>query len=264
MKATLGPVNYKKLKGLTKDFAMDELAADAYVDHAAALFDQGYSDPDFWNFLPCLLESCPNEFTANQALQYMDNKKRMGNGAVNVNANAEPAMASNANRQYSANNFASPSLPTASIANRQYPANNYAAPSPQQAVDTGGAGWGSLPSRVTAAAPLPARSISSAPGTRYVPPPRKVPGTRTVPGKAKTAWGGAGGASTVVQAKAPAGSVIAAAAKVAAKGETGTATKFMAKHNKQQKHDAMTAVETKKGKNKKKQKDELRSLAFGK
>jgi hypothetical protein len=251
MKATLGSTRYKKLKGLTRDFASDEMPADAYVDHSAALFDDGYGDPDFWSFLPCLLESCPNEFTANQALQYMDNLKRMKNGAMN----AEAQLASNASRQYPANNW---SATNSSVS---------AAPaSSQQAVGNGG-GWSSMPSGVTAAPPQSARAQAPTP-VRYAPPP---PPSRTLPGKAKSAWGGAGGASTVVRtAKAKPGSqisVTAALAEANAKGNTGTATKFMAKHNKEQKHNAMNtmatgAAENKKGK-KKKQKDELRSLAFG-
>jgi hypothetical protein len=254
MKTTLGSTRYKKLKGLTRDFATDEMPADAYVDHCAVLFDHGYADPDFWSFLPSLLESCPNEFTANQALQYMDNLKRMKNGAIN----AEAQLASNANRQYPANNW-SASNPSVS-----------AAPASSQQADGTGGGWSSMPSGVTAAPPQSTRPMAPAPA-RYAPPPPAPFPSRTMPGKAKSAWGGAGGASTVVRtAKAKPGSqtsVTAALAEANAKGNTGTATKFMAKHNKEQKHNAMNATatgtaENKKGK-KNKQKNELRSLAFG-
>lgn len=240
MKATLGPVRFKQLKGLTRDFASDEIAPDAYIDHAAALFDQGYGDPDFWSFVPSLLESCPNEFTANQATLYMENLKRMRNGALNVEAASAVA---NANRKYPANNW-SASNPSAASA------------SPQAA-----GGWSSVSSRVASAPPVPARSFaSSQPGMRYVPPPpRQVPGT--VPGKGKSAWAGsAGGPSTVVRAKASPGSVTAAAAKANAQPKKGTATKFMAKESKQQSSAPASANNKSK---KKKQKDELRALAFG-
>jgi hypothetical protein len=200
-----------------------------------------------------LLESCPNEFTANQALQYMDNLKRMKNGAMN----AEAQLASTANRQYPANNWSATS-----------PSVSAAPASSQQAAD--GGGWSSMPSGVTAAPPQSARPMAPAP-VRYAPPPPSHFPSRTVPGKAKTAWGGAGGASTVVRtAKAKPGSqtsVTTALAAANAKGNTGTATKFMAKHNKEQKHNAMNAMATGTAENKKskkkKQKDELRSLAFG-
>ena len=72
MKASLGLTNYKELKNLTKQFASDELAPDAYVDRAAALFEGGYGDIDFWLFLPALLVSCPNQTSAGQALRYVD------------------------------------------------------------------------------------------------------------------------------------------------------------------------------------------------
>ena len=72
MKSSLGQAKYKDLKNLTKEFASDGIAPQAYVDHAAALFDGGYADPDFWTFLHSLLVSCPNQSAAASALRYMD------------------------------------------------------------------------------------------------------------------------------------------------------------------------------------------------
>ena len=76
MKASLGPKNFKQLKRLTKDFAQEQLSPEGYVDQAAALFDRGYGDPDFWSFLPSLLLSCPNQDSSKHALKYMNSLKR--------------------------------------------------------------------------------------------------------------------------------------------------------------------------------------------
>jgi hypothetical protein len=76
MKASLGPNKFKQLKRLTKDFAESYLAPEGYVDQSAALFDKGYADPDFWSFLPSLLESCPNGQASEHALKYMTSLRR--------------------------------------------------------------------------------------------------------------------------------------------------------------------------------------------
>ena len=76
IKATLGSQKYKELKRLTKEFAADSIAPDAYVDHAASLFEQGYADANFWSFLPSLLQSCPNTASANRAQEYMEQLRR--------------------------------------------------------------------------------------------------------------------------------------------------------------------------------------------
>jgi hypothetical protein len=76
MKASLGPNKYKELKRLTKGFATGDLSPEGYVDHSAALFDRGYADTDFWSYLPSLLESCPNQDSAQHALRYMTSIQR--------------------------------------------------------------------------------------------------------------------------------------------------------------------------------------------
>lgn len=86
MKMTLGAPKYKQLKTYTKAFATSELAPDSFVDHAASLFDRGYADVDFWRFLPNLIESIPNPFIAEQAKRYLNDLRRMRNGAVNAEA----------------------------------------------------------------------------------------------------------------------------------------------------------------------------------
>jgi hypothetical protein len=84
----------------------------------------------------------------------------------------------------------------------------------------------------------------------------------TIASKKKSAWGGTG-AATVVRAKAPPGSVSAAAATQGPQG--GSATKFMAKQQKKQNNQSQQQRHAGgKTKNKKKAKDELRALAFGK
>jgi hypothetical protein len=96
MKATMGSVKYKALKRLTAEFASGSIDGHGYVDTAASLFDRGYGDSDFWKFLPTLLASCPNEYEAHQALQYMDNLKRMKHAASNAEAqqrSAQPVVA---------------------------------------------------------------------------------------------------------------------------------------------------------------------------
>ena len=91
MKATLGSVKYKELKRMTGEFAEGSLDSQGYVDMAASLFDRGYADADFWKFIPTLLSSCPNEYEAQRALQYMENLKRMKNAAANAEYNARAA-----------------------------------------------------------------------------------------------------------------------------------------------------------------------------
>jgi len=72
IKASLGAPKYKELKKLTKEFAVDALAPQEYVEKAAVLFD---GDEDFWGFVPGLLMSCPNENSAGEALRYMEELK---------------------------------------------------------------------------------------------------------------------------------------------------------------------------------------------
>lgn len=73
MKAALGPVKYKELKGLTNYYAAGEMTPDAYVDMTSALFDRGIDDRAFWKYMPNLIESCPNSFANAKAATYMEN-----------------------------------------------------------------------------------------------------------------------------------------------------------------------------------------------
>jgi hypothetical protein len=232
MKASLGPNKYKQLKRLTKEFATSQLSPEGYVDQSAALFDRGYADTAFWSCFPSLLESCPNQDASTHALRYLtslrqqvyDNKTRSSRVA---DAPAAPAS------------------------------------------QWGGSG-ASNTNLMRAAAPASSRS-NSAPAGRYIPPPSAAtsasrlaqsmstqPGANTFASKKKSAWGGSGNA-TVVRAKAPPGSVAAAATSQGP--QTGSATKFMAKEQKKQPNNSAGNGG---GKKKNKQKDELKALAFGK
>jgi len=217
MKATLGSANYKKLKGWTKDFATGQLAADAFVDHAASLFDQGYADHDFWRTLPALIASCPNTHDNDAALRYMDNLKRMrgSNGALN---NAESSQAT------------------------------AAATAPRTS------GWSSAAASATAA-PRPAGRLVPPVASTYT--AAHAYHKKLAPPK-KNAWGSSGGASTVTRAKAAPGSVSVAAV---AAPSPATATAYMAKEAKQEKWQQSNSSSNNKKKGK--QKNELKSLAFG-
>ncbi|KAL3788515.1 hypothetical protein HJC23_006553 [Cyclotella cryptica] len=72
LKEKLGSVRYKKLKSLTKSFAMGSTNPEEYVDQSAALFDRGLADKVFWSHVPDLIVSCPNTDGVNRALQYLE------------------------------------------------------------------------------------------------------------------------------------------------------------------------------------------------
>lgn len=224
MKASLGSKKFKELKRMTREFAEGQLSPEGYVDQSAALFDRGYGDKDFWSFLPSLIESCPNDMGSARALSYMSSLKQ------NTQSTLSPP-------------------------SRNGPTYVAAPPSSSS--------WGGNQARATTVMKAPPQS-ARAPTTKLTQPMagRSVAAVpNTIAGKKKTAWGGTGTA-TVVRAKAPPGSVGAAAAMQGPQG--GSATKFMAKQQKKQKSNKPQQQHTGgKKKNKKKEKDELRALAFG-
>jgi hypothetical protein len=72
IKTILGPTHYKKLKSYTKQFALAEITPHYYIDESAKLFSQEIKDPDFWTFMPILLNSCPDENNkVERAMQYL-------------------------------------------------------------------------------------------------------------------------------------------------------------------------------------------------
>jgi E3 ubiquitin-protein ligase ZNF598 len=239
VKAALGPAAYKLLKKFTREFANGELAADAYIDHAASLFARGYSDRDFWQFVPALVASCPPS-TADKdgAHRYLDHLKRMRNGALNAESVQAAAAA--------AASAVDPSAATSTTAR---------------------GGWSSTPSTATMpTAPTPSfPSGQSIPLGRYVPPPPPPVshGRLSTTQLKNNAWGSSAATappSSVLSAK-PASALSVAAA--AAPTTRGTATSFMAKEAKQEQWQQSNKSNAAGGKKKGKQKNELRALAFG-
>jgi len=75
LKHTLGAERYKKLRGLTKDFAMGNIPPERYVDDIASLFDQGLGDNAFWDMVPSLIIDIPNEKAVTSAMHYLESVK---------------------------------------------------------------------------------------------------------------------------------------------------------------------------------------------
>lgn len=157
IKAYLGPPKYKQLKKYTKEFAASELAPDAFVDHAASLFEQGYGDNYFWAFLPSLIESCPNEMAAAQALSYMENLRRLKNGAANAEALRHPNAQTAPRPSHISTGWPSAS---ASQVNRYH--RPVAAPSPIVVPGKKKAAWGGEGTASVVVAKAPPGSVASA------------------------------------------------------------------------------------------------------
>mmetsp|Transcript_3312 Transcript_3312/g.4046 ORF Transcript_3312/g.4046 Transcript_3312/m.4046 type:complete len:261 (+) Transcript_3312:98-880(+) len=75
MKKTLGQAKYKELKKLTKQFATNDLDPESYVSSAVHLFEKGIEDEHFWEFVPSLISSCPNESSSKRAKRYLDSMR---------------------------------------------------------------------------------------------------------------------------------------------------------------------------------------------
>ncbi|KAI2489012.1 zinc finger protein [Fragilaria crotonensis] len=223
-------VSSKKNSNLTKQFAADEIAPEAYVDRAAALFDSGYGDSDFWHFLPALLISCPNQTSAGQALRYVDDLR-------------------------SAHQASTAPSPTTS----------WTAPPPLSA-SSGNLSTNPASAYQRSSVPPPPRAAIRPVGMA-IQPITSLPVPNGAQGNSKGAWGNTG-ASSVVRAKASPVSVAVAAANQ--NPQNGTATTYMAKESRlqsQRNHATKPSPGIPGGgqnKKKKKQSAELRSLAFGK
>jgi len=72
MKIALGPTKYKQLKSYTKDFAKGTLDPESYVSSSLSLFERGVEDPCFWEFVPSLIASVPNESSSKRATRYLE------------------------------------------------------------------------------------------------------------------------------------------------------------------------------------------------
>ena len=182
MKASMGQKNFKQLKKLTKSFAQEELSPEGYIDQTATLFENGYDDPDFWSYLPSVLESFPNERSAMHALKYMDSLKR---------------------QQTQANDKKSAVSKKAVVRSSQW---------------NGPCTKASNVMRQVVPPPLPAFRTATRPLTQ---PVMGATRPQTMPSKKKSAWG-AGGNAKVVRTKAPPGSVGAAAAVQGPEGGSAT------------------------------------------
>lgn len=73
IKERLGSARYKELKALTKNFAMDTIGPEMYVDQAAGIFDRGIEDDAFRDCVPDLIRAVPNEAGSKMALCYLEN-----------------------------------------------------------------------------------------------------------------------------------------------------------------------------------------------
>ena len=235
MKRALGQTKYKELKKYTKEFASSSLDPESYVTCAANLFEGGIKDPTFWEFIPALISSCPNESNTKRALRYMESMRfSSGQSKTKPSASNNPPAASTG----WASTAASGSASLASISApppMQYnaPSAYAASASSRQAVSTGFTG-------------------------------RSLPVTQM---KQKNSWNGSASNVAVIASARP-GSVLTAAATRGP--NNGTATKFMAKEKKEEAKAKQAESIAKQGggndKNKKSKakKNELRDLAFGK
>ena len=73
LKERLGMQRYKRLKSLTRDFALGSLLPESYVDEVASLFDQGVRDEAFWDVIPDLILDIPdNQSSVDCAMQHLE------------------------------------------------------------------------------------------------------------------------------------------------------------------------------------------------
>lgn len=237
MKATLGPIKYKQLKNLTKQFGAGEIEPETYVDSALGLFDGGIKDGDFWSFVPSLIMSCPNSAVSNGAMRHLDSLR-----LANEMLEEELERDGGSGGAEDAGGWASAA----------------AAYVPPQATPTLSHSADPPPAHSTAAASYGART-AAAPTTRYVLPTAS---------KKKSAWNGSKGSATASKvASASLVSVSAAAAQETPR--TGTATKYMAQARAEERKAKQVESQAKQGggqgkkAKQKKKNDELRSLAFG-
>jgi len=228
LKSILGPTNYKKLRKLTKTFAMNQLAHEQYIDQVADIFPEGKKDADFWNFVPILVESCPDDGDGRngKALEYMSNIRM----AADMDDGLTPPPS-----QVSASASATQSCIIIPNGRKLNPVPMLAVPPPPN-----------FASRVGV---------------------QRQPNAVAAKGK-KSAWNSSSKAPTAAVTRTklkPGTSVLKDASNE--KIERGTATKFMAKMNAEEKKmkqqsSGPTNGTSKKSKSKKK-KNELRDLAFG-
>ena len=111
LKNTLGPARYKKLRVLTKAFAMGNTPPERYVNNIATLFDQGLGDEAFWNLIPSLIIDIPNEKSVNSAMHYLE-RLRMVHEMQKVELGSNNSTTSWANNDSSSGDATSNNAPT--------------------------------------------------------------------------------------------------------------------------------------------------------
>ena len=229
MKMTLGSQKYKILKGYTKQFASNSLDPETYVTSCASLFENGIQNHSFWEFIPDLIATCPNESSAKRAGRYLENLRLSGlnYGESNDASTLVSSVSSNSNTSSSI-----ASVPVASSVPRYSAAAAFVAKK------------SSSSSLLTS---------SSRTKTASIPPTRK-----------KTAWGDNSKSKVT---KKIGGSAVTDATRE--HPQNGNATQFMAeKKAKERKVKQQTSEIAQGGANGKKKKskakkNELRNLAFG-
>jgi hypothetical protein len=233
MKLTLGSQKYKTLKGYTKQFASNSLDPETYVTSCASLFENGIQNHSFWEFIPDLIATCPNESRTKRAGRYLENLRLSGLNYEEEN-DSSTVVASASSNINTVSYVAS--MPATSSVPRYSAATAFAA---------------NASSSVTNASSL--LTSSSGRNTVSIPLARK-----------KAAWGGN---SKGIVTKAIGGSAVAAAARE--QPQNGNATKFMAKEKTEERKMKQHASEKAQGgandkkKKSKVKKNELRNLAFG-
>ena len=192
MKGILGPVGYKAMKTYTREFVSHEMPADSYVDHMASLFPNGYTDVHFWNFVPELIRSFPLTADQDGAFAYMENLRRMKNGALNHEAHY-------LNSKVSTSTAASQKPPVTK------PSTSYA----------------TLTSTYTPTPPQTSISSSYTPTTSAAAAASKV-GGKPKTNTASSAWGSSGATAAASSAQPKPSSVAMATAPQLASARTGT------------------------------------------
>jgi len=239
MKLVLGPAKYKNLKKLTKSLASNELDPETYVTSSAALFDGGIKDPSYWEFIPNLISTIPNQSHSKRALRYLETLKYSSDqvNSSKLSSNNRDKSATNGGWSASSNSAAFASAPVSAAQGRQY---------------NSAAAIGGYAARAGASS---VQGLSTGYSGRSAPVPQS---------KMKKSWGEAGSNNAAKVASSRPGSVGVAASHHTS---SGSATKFMAKEISKEKKVKQAESVSKQGTNQKKKKaknkkNALQDLAF--
>jgi hypothetical protein len=215
----MGQAKYKKLKQHTKEFGSGDIDPDTYVEVSASLFDNGYTDVNFWLIVPSLIESCPHVSSRSAAQRYLT-----------------LILEQNSYAQY-AQEQAVWKVSSSTKSTREY----------QDTTAT--TGWNTTSSSSASSAlsklktpPPPVTTTAQQSLGRYVPPPTQQPVTKFVVGPKKgpstNAWG-TGPAPIIQRSKVSSSIIHPNLAATAAQPQNQSATRFMAKQAKEEKWKRM-------------------------